>query len=81
VRREPMPITQTLSNHCHSERALSSRALTWGPILKRSAGMGNVRASSPEESAPLQLRSIQSGGGNQRHKNEGEDLCSVFAAH
>lgn len=29
------------------------RAFTWGPIPKRSAGMGSVRASSEEESAPL----------------------------
>ena len=32
--------------------SVNERALTWGPILKRSAGMGNVRASSDEESAP-----------------------------
>ena len=57
-----MPISKHSLKRCHSERALSSRAFTRGPILKRSVGMGNVRASSPEESAPLHLRFIQNVG-------------------
>ena len=61
-KRDTMLICKHSLKRCHSERALSSRAFTRGPILKRSAGMGNVRASSPEESAPLHLRFIQSVG-------------------
>src|SRR5215510_5412002 len=57
----------TTLRNCHSDGALRAR-VHLGPMTKRSAENGNVRASSPKESAPPKA------GSNQT-------VCSVFKNH